>query len=146
MLAVQPVCNDSRNKELRAVRSRTSISHRQHERLGVLQLEVLISELLAIDALATSAVSAGEVASLAHKILDNAVEARALVVKGLAGLAHALFASAQCTEVFGRLWNNICEEFEDNAASRSTADRNVKENPWIAHYDNFPSCKCNFTR
>ena len=50
----------------------------------VLQLEVLIGELFAIDGLATSAVAVGEVASLDHEVLDDTVEsAHEMTVLGL---------------------------------------------------------------
>lgn len=40
----------------------------------MLQLEVLIGELLAIDGLATSSVAPCEVAALDHEVLDDTVE------------------------------------------------------------------------
>ena len=40
----------------------------------MLQLEVLILELVAIDGLATSAIVVGEVTTLAHELGDDAVE------------------------------------------------------------------------
>jgi hypothetical protein len=49
----------------------------------VLELEVLIGEFLAIDRLATSAVSVGEVAALDHEVLDDTVEGRTLISKTL---------------------------------------------------------------
>ena len=59
---------------------------------GVLQTEVLISELLSIDRSAPSAVVVGEVARLAHEVGDDAMEAGAFVSK-------ALLSSAQSSEV-----------------------------------------------
>ena len=64
--------------------------------LGVLQLEVLIRELVAVDALAASAVALGEVTTLDHELLDNTVEAGALV-------AVALLAGSKGTEVLSSL-------------------------------------------
>ena len=58
----------------------------------MLQGEVLIGELGAIDGLAASAVAGGEVAALAHEVGDDAVEGRALV-------AEALLAGAESAEV-----------------------------------------------
>lgn len=57
-------------------------------------LEVLVFELLAVDALTTRAVAFCEVSALDHEALDNTVEARTLVVQWLASLADALLASA----------------------------------------------------
>ena len=45
----------------------------------MLELEVLIGKLFAVDALATGSVVVGEVASLQHEAWDHAVEAGALV-------------------------------------------------------------------
>jgi hypothetical protein len=67
--------------------------------LGVLQLEVLIGELVAVDALAASAVALGEVATLDHELLDNTVEVGALV-------AEALLASSKGTEVLSGLYES----------------------------------------
>ena len=77
MLAIQPASHDSGNEELRAVaanfvsvaqrsgdqcclRVGASVGHGQQTGLLVLELEVLISELLAVDGLATSALNSNE--------------------------------------------------------------------------------------
>jgi hypothetical protein len=46
---------------------------------GVLELEVLIRKLLAIDGFSASSVSIGEVTALDHELLDDTVEGRALI-------------------------------------------------------------------
>lgn len=91
------------------------------------ELEVLICELLAVDALSTSAldsisilfthadvafsyVTTSEVTTLKHKIWDDTVELAASV-------AEALLTSAQSTEVLDSLWDNIVEELEVDATS-----------------------------
>lgn len=48
-----------------------------------LELEVLIGELRAIDGLAAGAVAIGEVATLDHEIVDDAVEARPFIAISL---------------------------------------------------------------
>jgi hypothetical protein len=110
VLAIEPSSLDGGQEELRAVGVGTSVGHREEARTGVLELEVLIGELVAIDRLATSAITAGEVATLAHELRNDTVELGALVVQWLAALAHALLAGAQSTEVLGSAWNNIVEE------------------------------------
>jgi len=60
---------------------------------GVLELEVLVRELGAVDALSAGSVTPGEITTLDHELLDDAVESRSLVAK-------ALLASSQGTEVF----------------------------------------------
>ena len=66
----------------------------------MLQAEVLVLELVAVDGLATSSVVVGEVTTLAHETGDNPVEGGSLV-------AESLLASAQGTEVLGSLRINI---------------------------------------
>jgi len=61
VLAVQPGGLDGRQEELGAVGVRPGIGHGEHARAGVLQGEVLVGKLLAIDTLAARAVLAGEV-------------------------------------------------------------------------------------
>ena len=56
----------------------------------MLDLEVLIGELGTVDGLATTAITAGEVATLAHEAGDDPVEGAALVVERLARATHTL--------------------------------------------------------
>ena len=62
----------------------------------MLELEVLISELLAVDTLAACAVAVREVTTLTHELLDYTVEGRALVAK-------AFLSGSQSAEVLSGL-------------------------------------------
>ena len=97
----------------------------------MLQLEVLVTELLAVDGLAARALSwsadapswcrtsargeggthvaTGEVTTLKHELRDDTVKLGALV-------AEALLAGAEGTEVLDRLGDDIVEELEVDAA------------------------------
>ena len=133
------------NEELGAVGVGSGVGHGQGARLGVLELEVLILELVAIDCraerlincalarrlhtqraretltgLSTSAIALGEVAALDHEVLDHTVEGRALV-------AEALLASGEGAEVLSRLGNSLSVEANDNAADGLVAVLDVKE-------------------
>ena len=66
----------------------------------MLQLEILIRKLCAINTLATSAVVIGEVASLQHEAGNHSVKCASFV-------AETLLSGAQRTEVFRRFWYNI---------------------------------------
>ena len=48
-LAIKPRSDHGGDEELRAVRVRAAVGHRQNARLGVLQLEVLVGELRSVD-------------------------------------------------------------------------------------------------
>lgn len=95
----------------------------------MLEVEVLVSELLAVDGLAASTVTGSEVTTLEHEVRDHTVEARALV-------AEALLASAESTEVGGSLGDDtayklehvLVKELELDGAKGSTVLGNVKEN------------------
>ena len=64
---------------------------------------ISVEKLRTVDRLAASAVPAGEVATLAHELRDDAVEGGALEVERLARLAHALLAGAEATEVLWKI-------------------------------------------
>ena len=65
----------------------------------MLELEVLIGDLLAVDRLSASAVTVGEVSTLDHEALDDTVESRSLV-------SEALLAGRKSTEVLRSLPNS----------------------------------------
>ncbi len=93
----------------------------------MLEREVLIAELLAVDGLATGAlelisvcvrdafesndahIAAGEVTALEHELGDDAVEGRALVTE-------AVLAGAQLLEVAGGLGDDVIVEGEVDTA------------------------------
>jgi hypothetical protein len=103
------------------LRSGSSVGHGEDTGASVLQVEVLVLELLAVDGLTTSAlpivshwyriaggwdmtyVAAGEVTTLEHELGDDTVEGRALVVEGLARAAGALLSGAESAEVLSGL-------------------------------------------
>lgn len=89
------------------VRVGAGVGHGQQTRAGVLDLEVLIGKLLAVDGLATSAVTTGEVTTLKHELRDDTVEGRALVLQ-------ALIALAELQEVLGGLGDDVVVEVEVN--------------------------------
>ena len=64
VLAVEPRSRNGANEELRSVGARTGVCHRERARTGVLELEVLVFELGAVDRLTAGAVALGEVAAL----------------------------------------------------------------------------------
>ncbi len=66
--AIEPRSDDGGDEELRTVRVLSCVRHREETGAGVLQLEVLIRELLAVDGLATGAVALGEVTTLEHEL------------------------------------------------------------------------------
>jgi len=120
MLAIKPAGLGSTDKELGAIGVGASVSHGEGANINVLQGEVLILKLVAIDRLATSAISCGEVTTLAHEARDDSVEGGALE-------AEALLSSAQSTEVLSCAGHNIFPELKDNTASSVATDGNVEE-------------------
>ena len=118
-------------EELGAVGVGASVSHGEDASAGVLVDEVLVSELVAVDGLATGAVSSGEVAALGHEASDDAMEGAALEVERLAGVALALLASAESAEVLGSLGGVVSESHLDAAGGRAT-DGNVVE--YLDHF------------
>jgi hypothetical protein len=65
---------------------------------------------------------------LDHKVGNDSVEDRSLVVKGLARRANSLFASAKGTKVIDGLGNSVAKKTHDHTASFGRSfDLNVKE-------------------
>ena len=65
---------------------------------------------MAIDGLATSAISSGKVTTLAHEVGDHTMESGALEVERLARPADTLLTGAESTEVLSGLRNHISTE------------------------------------
>lgn len=75
-------------------------------RSGMSKLEVLVLELFTIDGLSPGPVSGREVAPLAHKVGDDAVERGPLV-------AEPLLPGAEGAEVLRRLGHHVVTELEN---------------------------------
>lgn len=104
--AVEPRGLDSADEELGAVGVWTSVGHGEGARAKVLELEVFVSKLFAVDGFTASASAVGEVTALEHELWDDSVELGALEAEWLSLLAHTLLAGAECTEVLDCLWNS----------------------------------------
>ena len=115
------------DEELGAVGVGTSVRHGEEVGLGVLESEVLVSELVAVDGLATGSVAGGEVTTLSHEARDNSVELAALEVQGLSSVASSGGTVSERGEVLGGLRDSVAEHSEDNAALSLAIDLNVEE-------------------
>jgi hypothetical protein len=73
VLAVQPGSLAGADEELGTVGVGTSVGHGQDTFTSVLQDEVLVGELGAVDGLSTGTVVVGEVTTLAHELGDDTV-------------------------------------------------------------------------
>merc|ERR1719480_366381 len=120
VLAIEPLGLSGAEEKLGTVGVGPSVGHGEDSRSGVLQLEVLILELVAIDGLASSSVSGGEVATLAHEVGDDAMEGGSLV-------AVALLTRAQGAEVLRGLRDDVTSQLHDDFAHGSAISGDVKE-------------------
>ena len=108
------------------------------------EFEVLIGELLAINGLAASAVTVGEVATLDHEIADDAVEARTLIAEPLLTSRQSAFffgmrqsqrifggekhVIKDSPEVFGSFGNSLAVEADHDAPKIFVAMLDVEKN------------------
>lgn len=76
MLAVQPGGLDGADEELGAVGTRSGVSHGEDTRASVPQVEVLVLELLAVDALTTGALDYVSLLCSSEKYRGVAVRCR----------------------------------------------------------------------
>merc|ERR1740117_54056 len=102
--AVEPRGLHSGEEELGAIGVRASVRHAKDTSASVLEFEILVSELRAVNALTASAVAAGEVTALNHEVRDDAVERATLEMKCLSSGRFAFVASAKVNEVRHSLW------------------------------------------
>ena len=84
----------------------------------MLQLEVLVLELVAVDGLAPGSVVVGEVAALAHEVGDDAVE-------GGTAVAETLLAGAEGAEVLGGAGNHVATELEGRKEKGLTLEEEI---------------------
>jgi len=126
VLAIQPVGFDSAQEKLAAVGIRARVGHRKNPWTGVLELEVFVGKLLAVDGFPTSSVLAGKVATLAHELRDDTVERGSFV-------PEALFTGAQGAEVFRGLWDHVGAEGHFDATQGLAVGSDVEETDWVTH-------------
>jgi hypothetical protein len=100
---------------LAAVGVGTSIRHGQQTGGIVFQLEILISEFFAVDALAAGSVVISEVASLKHELGDDAVESRSFITE-------TFFFGTKEPEVARSFGNHVIKKFEHDAARGLASD------------------------
>ena len=117
VLAVEPLCLDGANEELGTVGVGASVGHGEDAGAGVLVDEVFVTELLAVNGLATSAVALGEVTTLEHELGNDPVEDAALEVQRLALLAHTLLAGAERAEVLSSVGHRVSEQLQAEISS-----------------------------
>ena len=105
---------------LAAVGVGARVGHGEQAGCVVLELEVLVRKLLAVDALTAGAVVVGEVAPLQHEPGDDAVEARPLE-------PEALLFGAQQPEVARGFRHHVVKKLEDDAAGGLSSDGHLEE-------------------
>merc|ERR1719433_2266469 len=127
MAAIKPSCLHRSYEELGAVRVRASVGHAQDARSRVLQAEVLVGKLLAVDALAACAVAAGEVPPLDHEVWDDAVELATLVVERHTTGGIAFVTRAKVHKVRNCFWNGASKQPDCNALWCLIANLHVEE-------------------
>nr|ACN27694.1 unknown [Zea mays] len=126
MLPVQPTCCHCGDEKLGSVCISPGIGHGQKAWTSVLDLEVLIRKLQAVDRFTTPPVPESEVTSLEHEAGDDSVELTSLVVEGFATLANPFLSCAKSSEVLCRLRNSLPKKPHDNPACGLAVDLDVE--------------------
>jgi len=120
MLAIEEVSLGGADEELTAVGVLASVGHGEDAWASVLEGEVLVSELLAIDRSATSAVASSEVTTLAHEVWNDSVEL------GANESAANLGLNAKSSEVLSSLRDDVRSKSHLNSTSGGSADGDVE--------------------
>ena len=115
------------DEELRTIRVRTRVGHRQEAAVSVRVPDLFVVELVAVDAHTSGAVLVCRVTALRHEALDDSVENVALIVQVLV----VSLARADDAEILRSQRHRLAEEFEDNTPGEVrlllVADRNIEE-------------------
>ena len=110
--SIQPISLTSSNKELTPIGILLSaISHAQPVGLVMLVGEVLVLEVVAVDAFSSCTVSLSNIPCLYHEPWDNPMKNIPLVVQILATQPFSLFASTKTPEVLCGL-GDVIKKFE----------------------------------
>lgn len=120
---VQKGARLSGDEELTSVGARPRVGHAEQTGLVVLEAEVLVFESVAVDGARSGAVCVDVVSTLAHKVLDDAVEDGVLVALGC--VVGSELARTQLTEVLTRPRDDVGIQLELDAACRVFADGDV---------------------
>lgn len=120
VLAIKPRGIGGADEELGAVGVTASVGHGEGTKPTVLEVEVLVLKLGAVDGLSARAVAAREVAALQHEPGDDAVDCgeleigflerfvdTALLRTDTVGVAKAFLTRAESAEVLGGLRNHV---------------------------------------
>lgn len=92
----------------------------------MLEIEVLVFELGAVNALPACSIARSEITTLDHELLDDTVETAALVTEWFAGLALPLLAGAEGAEVVCGLGDYIVVQLKGDATFLLVADCDVE--------------------
>ena len=129
MFSVEPRSSSMQTEELARICGRAAVSHRQYARPRVLEREILVGKLVAIDRLSTCSISSSDVSTLSHKLSDNTMERRSFIMKRFSSLlAYALFSCAQSSEIFSSFWNIILIQLEHHPTYGLVVFSYIKEN------------------
>ena len=126
VVAIEPWSWLERDEELGAVRVWAGVCHREDIRLRVVQVEVLIVKLKAVDALSAFAVTCGEISTLSHEVWDDPVEGAALVPELVAIDGGDTVVLSKLDKVFDSPGDDVTEKPEDNAIHWHTIDGDIK--------------------
>merc|ERR1719154_475153 len=136
VFVVQPRRGLEGDEELRAVSIRTRVRHGHQAGNCVLELEVLVGELCAVDAATSGAVAPGEVSPLHHEVFDDPVEL------GTHQRSGGVASHAQRSEVLGSPRHDVPEEFDHHVVGGLVnLQRHRHVHPLLCHCRRQRRCK-----
>ncbi|EEQ39471.1 hypothetical protein CLUG_03599 [Clavispora lusitaniae ATCC 42720] len=138
MGTIQPGSHHSGDKKSRTVCVLTSVGHGQSVRSVMLQLEVLILKLAAVNRFSTISFSCFKVATLKHEVGDHPVENRVFVAKG------RVIRNSQLSKVLNGLWHNGTKQTNGDTSNFLAIFFNVEihlvSNRWVFRQTGGASC------
>merc|ERR1712241_112050 len=128
MFAIEMRSCSGAQEELRPVRVRSCIRHRQNSRASVLVDEILVLKFVPVDGLAAGAIASREVSALAHELGND-------TMKRASFITITVLSAAKFLEIAHCFWDVLFVEIHDNTTFLFASDTDVEEDLRIGHGD-----------
>ena len=129
MLSIQPITLRTRDKELAAICTGTTVCHGKQAWRRVSKFKIFIRKWTPVNTGDSSAIAINKISTLNHEILYDPVEGASFV-----SYRNAIFSElsgAELPKVLCRLRHHDCKELDLHATNFLAANADIEEDHWI---------------
>lgn len=125
MFAIEMRAGLERDKELRGVGVSAAVGHRKQSGAGMSPRKALIHKGPAVDRVPSLSTSIGDVSSLDHKAIDDAMKLSVQIMQLGVVRSLAVLASAEPSEILRSFGGEVVEQLEDDPTGSCGPDLDV---------------------